>query len=327
MPPASCALPSATCWLQAASCVQLYRWRGNERNFGDELNCLLWPRLLPDFFDDDASVLFLGIGSVLDARHPAGAVKLVAGAGYGGYESSPTLDARWVIHWVRGPRTARVLCLPITYGLGDPAMLLAAPPADGGQAIGFMPHFESLGRGAWAEAARAAGMTLIDPRDDPDAIIAAIGGCRLLLSEAMHGAIVADAMRVPWVALRPLVALHRAKWQDWADTLGLAVRFRPLPPSSLVERLHAWNLAKTHAGRRLLVRAQPKLDGVARRCFVERAARALAVAGRAEPQLSDATALDRSRCRMLERLDALRRDPFRDGASALHGAGNSAYHG
>jgi hypothetical protein len=151
--------------------VQLYRWRSNERNFGDELNCLLWPRLLPNFFDDDAAVLFLGIGSVLDARHPAGAVKLVAGAGYGGYESSPTLDARWVIHWVRGPRTARVLCLPITCGLGDPAMLLAAPPTDGGRAIGFMPHFESLGRGAWAEAARAAGMTLIDPRDDPDAII------------------------------------------------------------------------------------------------------------------------------------------------------------
>jgi succinoglycan biosynthesis protein ExoV len=143
----------------------------------------------------------------------------------------------------------------------------------------------------------------------------------------MHGVIVADAMRVPWVALRPLVAVHRAKWQDWADTLGLAVRFQSLPPSSLLERLYASSLAKTHAGRRLLVTARPKLDGAARRCFVERAARALARAGRAEPQLSDATALDRSRCRMFERLDVLRRDPFRDGASALHGAGNSAYHG
>jgi hypothetical protein len=160
--------------------VQLYRWCGSERNFGDELNRLLWPCLLPDFFDDDAAVLFLGIGSVLDARHPADAVKLVAGAGYGGYESSPAIDARWVIHWVRGPRTARVLRLPTTCGLGDPAILLPVPSADGGRAIGFMPHFESLGRGAWAEAAVAAGMTLIDPRDDPDAIIAAIRTCRLL---------------------------------------------------------------------------------------------------------------------------------------------------
>lgn len=310
-----------------ASRVKLYRWRGNERNFGDELNGLLWPRLLPNFFDDDAAVLFLGIGSVLDARHPVRPVKLVAGAGYGGYENLPAVDGRWVIHWVRGPRTARVLRLPTTYGLGDPAILVSGPSAAGGRQIGFMPHFESLGRGGWAEAALAAGMTLIDPRDDPDAIIATISTCRLLLSEAMHGAIVADAMRVPWIALHPLAAVHRAKWLDWADTLDLVVRFRPLPASSLFERLHASSLASTHTGRRLLERARPRLNGVARRCFVERAARALAAAARCEPQLSGAAALDRSRCRMLEQLDALRRDPFRSVASALHGAGNSAYQG
>jgi succinoglycan biosynthesis protein ExoV len=306
--------------------VLLYRWRGNERNFGDELNCLLWPRLLPNFFNDDAAVVFLGIGSVLDARHAAGAVKLVAGAGYGGYESRPALDPRWVIHWVRGPRTARVLGLPPTYGLGDPAILLPIQRADGGRVIGFMPHFESLDRGAWAEAALAAGVILIDPRDDPDAIIAAIRTCRVLLSEAMHGAIVADAMRVPWVALRPLIAVHRAKWHDWADTVGLRVRFQPLPGSTLVERLHASSLARTHVGRRLLAKTWPKLAGVGRRWFAEQVVRALTAASRAEPQLSDAAALDCSRCRMLERLDALRRDPFRANASTLHGAGNSAYH-
>ena len=319
-------LLSATRWRQTANRVQLYRWRGNERNFGDELNCLLWPRLLADFFDDDAAVLFLGIGSVLDARHPAGAVKLVAGAGYGGYESRPALDARWVIHWVRGPLTARVLNLPATYGLGDPAILLPFPPAHGGETIGFMPHFESLGRGAWAEAALASGMTLIDPRDEPNAIIASIATCRLLLSEAMHGVIVADAMRVPWIALRPLISVHRAKWHDWAGTLDLAIRFHALPASSLSERLQASSVAATHAGRRLLGTAESELHNVARRWFIERAALALAAASRAEPQLSDARALDRSRCRMLERLDKLRHDPFLAGGSVLHLAGNSAYH-
>ena len=49
--------------------MQLYCWRGTAPNFGDELNTLLWPRLLPDFFDDDPAELFLGIGSVLEARH------------------------------------------------------------------------------------------------------------------------------------------------------------------------------------------------------------------------------------------------------------------
>lgn len=137
----------------------LYRWQGDARNFGDELNTLVWPRLLADFFDDDAGELFLGIGSVLDARHAPDTVKIVAGAGYGGYQPLPVLDASWVIHWVRGPRTARQLGLPASVGLGDPAMLLCHAGWDrtrGGATVGFMPHFESLARGAWWAAADAA---------------------------------------------------------------------------------------------------------------------------------------------------------------------------
>jgi succinoglycan biosynthesis protein ExoV len=290
--------------------VQLYRWRGAARNFGDELNTLLWPRLLPGFFDDDPAEQFLGIGSVLDARHNTGAVKLVAGAGYGGYEAPPRLDANWIIHWVRGPRTARLLGLPEACGLGDPVMLLPEPCA-GGRSIGFMPHFESLERGAWTAAADVAGITLIDPCGDPAAILAAIGACRVLLSEAMHGVIAADAMRVPWVALRPLALVHRAKWLDWADSMGLSIRFQILAASSLSERLRTSPLAASRRGRHLLHLAHPILQATARRRFIEQAARSLAAAAASAPQLSTAAALDRSRTRMLDRLDALRHDPRR----------------
>ena len=292
--------------------MQLYHWSGAARNFGDELNTLLWPRLLPGFFDDDPAERFLGIGSVLDARHDAGAVKLVAGTGYGGYRAPPTLDTNWIIHWVRGPLTARQLGLPEACGLGDPAMLLPGPCA-GGLSIGFMPHFESLERGAWVEAAHAACITLIDPRGDPSAILASIGACRVMLSEAMHGVIVADAMRVPWIALRPLVSIHRAKWQDWAGALGLRLRFQLLAASSLAERLHASPLAAPRRCRHLLDLAQPTLHAAARRRFIEQAARSLTAAAASAPQLSTATALDRCRTRMLDRLDALRRDPWRPG--------------
>jgi succinoglycan biosynthesis protein ExoV len=307
--------------------MQLYRWRGAVRNFGDELNSVLWPLLLPNFFNEDPAELFLGIGSVLDARHDATAVKLVAGAGYGGYQAPPVLDTSWIVHWVRGPRTARLLGLPESCGLGDPAMLLTSPGDGGAGALGFMPHFESLARGAWAEATAAAGITLIDPRDDPAAILAAIGNCRMLLSEAMHGVIVADAMRVPWVALRPLAQVHRAKWYDWADSLDLQVHFHKLAASSLPERLHASPLASSHHGRRALDRARSVLACAARRRFIERAARSLTAAAVAPSQLSTATALDRCRSRMLERLDALRRNPRHPAASTLRPPGSSAYHG
>lgn len=283
----------------------LYRWQGAARNFGDELNTLLWPRLLPDFFDDDPAELFLGIGSVLDARHARGAVKLVAGAGYGGYQPLPVLDASWVIHWVRGPRTAWQLALPAACGLGDPAMLLPHagwPRSSGGAHVGFMPHFESAARGAWGAAAAAAGIELIDPRDDPVAIITAIRRCRVLLSEAMHGVIVADALRVPWIAVLPLAPIHRAKWLDWADTLDLRIEFRGLAASSLGERLHASPLAKLHCARRILAMADRPLRDVAQRQFVEQAARSLMLAAATPPQLSTDAALDRCQTRMLDRL-------------------------
>lgn len=307
--------------------MQLYCWRGKTRNFGDELNTLLWPRLLPNFFDGDPAELFLGIGSVLEAGHDQAALKVVAGAGYGGYRAPPVLDARWVVHWVRGPRTARVLGLPEACGLGDPAMLLSIPNGRLTSSVGFMPHFESLARGAWAEAAKAAGLVLIDPTGDPAAIIAAIANCRLLLSEAMHGAIVADAMRVPWIALRPLVSRHHAKWQDWADPLELQVRFQPLAHSSLPERLHTTFLAVSRRCRDLLDRARPLLARADRHRFIERAAQSLAAAAAAAPQLSAAAALERCRTRMLERLDVLRRNPRQSAATTLLSCRTSAYHG
>jgi succinoglycan biosynthesis protein ExoV len=291
--------------------VKLYQWQGTTRNFGDALNSLLWPRLLPGFFDDDPASLFLGIGSVLDARHPADAIKLVAGAGYGGYEKLASLDATWLIHWVRGPRTAQLLGLPPSRGLGDPAMLL---PLAGwqrtieGSTVGFMPHFESLMYGAWHEVTALAGLKLIDPREEPAAVITSIGECRLLLTEAMHGAIVADTLRVPWIALRPQVAIHRAKWLDWSDALGMKVHFRRLAASSMLEWLRASRIGTSRPGRRALQLAGSALN---RWRFVSAAATCLRRAAECPAQLSSDAALSTCRDRMLERLDYLRRDPFR----------------
>lgn len=316
----------------------LYQWRGQVRNFGDELNALLWPALLPDFFDDDPTTRFLGIGSVLDSRHDGTPAKLVAGAGYGGYEAATRLDPSWTIHWVRGPRTARLLGLDARAGLGDPASLLptiGVTKAPDGDLIGFMPHFESMARGHWHQAAIAAGMTLIDPRADPREVLTTIGRCRFLISEALHGVITADALRVPWIAIRPLAQAHRPKWLDWADSLDLRIAFRALRPSSALEYAISLPLSGRRPSRLLLARHGARLHDVARSRFIERAATALRRIAAEPPQLSAATALDRGTTRMRERIEQMRRDPFRRPFEArsvithpylLRGGDDFAYH-
>jgi succinoglycan biosynthesis protein ExoV len=298
--------------------MRLYYWRGHARNFGDELNTLLWPALLPGFFDDDDSEIFLGIGSVLDSRHPPGARKIVAGAGYGGYETPPVLDEGWTIHWVRGPRTAARLGLPANCGIGDPASLidrdlvaamLGAGWETAGAAcgdVGFMPHFETACRGAWPRAAAQAGLTFIDPRDDLAVVLAAIARCRLLVSEAMHGVIVADALRVPWVAVAPFAPVHAAKWGDWAAAMDVAVEFESLVPSSFGERLRLSGLAERRVARNLLDRNERRLQVVAADRFSDRAAASLRRAALATPRLTQDRALDRSRDRMRTALEGVR---------------------
>jgi succinoglycan biosynthesis protein ExoV len=300
--------------------MKLYHWRGDARNFGDELNTLLWPSLLPDFFDDDPREIFLGIGSVLDSRHRRDARKVVAGAGYGGYEAAARIDRSWTVHWVRGPRTAHRLGLHPSSGIGDPASLIdrallaellqpgPAPPCGTGGAIGFMPHFETAARGAWQRVATLAGITFIDPRDDPRAVLAAIAGCRLLLSEALHGVIVADALRVPWIAVSPFAPIHTAKWQDWSEAMSIAIDFAVLPPSSFAEQLRVAGLGERQIGRTLLDRGERRLQGVAADRFADRAAAALRRAAEAPQHLTDSHALDRSRDRMHTALNAVRRN-------------------
>jgi Polysaccharide pyruvyl transferase len=223
--------------------VKLRYFRGSKPNFGDELNPWLWPQLLPGFFDSDPKTLFIGIGSVLGDLYEPAAKKVVFGAGYVSsyHDQVPNVHGEdWDIFFVRGPRTARALGLPESIGIGDPAILvleLYASLQREARFVGFMPHWESLDRGKWDAACNLAGIRLINPCAPVEQVIAEILRCRVLVSEAMHGAIVADALRVPWIPALPIHAVHRDKWFDWADTLGIKLRQRRLWPSSSSELL------------------------------------------------------------------------------------------
>jgi succinoglycan biosynthesis protein ExoV len=304
--------------------MQLYYYRGSQPNFGDELSSWLMPRVFPDLLDDDPETIFLGIGSILYDFFPKTAHKIVFGSGYGGYTRPPEIDDNWRIYGVRGPLTAKALNLPPAAVAGDAAILVnrhrPRSAGDGG-AVSFMPHYDSLARGHWQRTCALAGIDYIDPRGSVTDIMDRIQASRLVISEAMHGIIVADALRVPWVAVEPIDAVHHMKWRDWSGALDLAVQFSPLAPSSMREMM------KRRQSRRERARAaqagpsasQSRSAGyledawkiveiglsVTDPIFVQRAACALQRAAQSEPNLSSDRALDRALDRLQTNADRI----------------------
>jgi len=223
-------------------------------NFGDALNSWLWRDLLPEVFDDDAAVRFVGIGTILDRHLPRAPLTVVLGAGTG--YAPPPHDLhddpkRWRIYGVRGPLTARILGLPADAVLTDPAILLAGHPAfqepQAGGVI-FVPHWKSVQFGQWREACELAGIEFVDPCGDAHAVIRKIAGARKVIAESMHAGIIADAFRVPWVPVVLSREVAPFKWVDWASTMRLGYEPLLLAASSPVEVLRDQLLRRSAFG-------------------------------------------------------------------------------
>lgn len=219
--------------------MKLTFYKGDIPNFGDDLNNILWDALIaPGFFDENEDELFLGVGSILWDYLPKKSKKIVMGSGYGGYSGKPNLhDGSWDVAFVRGPRTAKTLNLDPKLAITDAAILTRFINLSDQQKkykVSFMPHWQSIPRGNWEKVCRNAGIRYIDPTDpNVMASLEAIQQTELLITEAMHGAILADTLRVPWVAMEPIFPLHRDKWLDWSESMSLKLEFNNLPSSSI----------------------------------------------------------------------------------------------
>ncbi len=308
--------------------MRLTYFRNTPPNFGDELNALMWQHLLPPgFLDDDGGELFLGIGSILWDHLPKAPLKHVMGSGWGGYTAPPDVhDGSWNVVWLRGPLTAARLGIDPRLAICDSAVLLRAvplpPPAPLAPVV-FMPHFESARRGDWQRACALAGIGYLDPQGDAALLLAQIRGARLVITEAMHGAIVADALRVPWVPILPFFPQHRGKWEDWAQSLELSLAPVRLPPSNLLE---AYTLVTGQPGKGARSRALLRGGAAApvNWALVHRAAARLQrLAERGAPQLSRDAAIARATERCLAALDGFVRTaaPRAAGRPAPRGTG------
>lgn len=231
--------------------MKLYYYKSKEGNYGDDLNMWLWKRLLPQAFSSDGEVLFCGIGTILNQDIPPVPRRRIvfsSGTGYG-HPPEGFGDENWKIISVRGPLSAEILNLPAKTAVTDGAIFLASLPefsplpARERRSVAFMPHHENaLNYGQWQKACRMAGITFIDPRGDSANATQIIRRSRLVIAEAMHAAIAADALRVHWVPVFASRNINHFKWLDWALSLGLPYRPVALPPSTFWEAFENFKL-------------------------------------------------------------------------------------
>lgn len=202
----------------------------------------------------DSDISLLSIGSYLDGNFLAsftpGKKAVIAGTGCGyGMVSTPynwgvsfpyrsrllfklpvafsqqrfTSSKRF--YWVRGPLTSHVLGLPRETAVADGAYLIRKVlPLDNfpeRHLTVFMPHTSSAQLAPWQDLCDQIGFTYIDPRESRTDVIQTINQAKVLITDALHGAIVSDALRVPWIPVRTSQCILEFKWRDHCSSIGL----------------------------------------------------------------------------------------------------------
>jgi len=224
-----------------------YQRPDQQPNFGDDLNRWLWPKLAPGLFSgffgegdrtsNQADTVFIGTGTLLNhklGRRIAPAKKAVIfGTGAGYERPMQSVPSQWDICCVRGPLSAKQLGLPPEKAITDGGLLIAKvfSPSNQPSGCSFMPHIHSANDAGdrWETICEMAGMRYIDPRWPIEQVLSAIGNSERLLTEAMHGAIAADALRVPWLPVVTTPRIYRFKWQDWCASMDLFYHPYQLP--------------------------------------------------------------------------------------------------
>lgn len=209
-----------------------------EPNFGDALNPLIFEHFLPHFFDDDPSIEFCGIGSIIGLEiNPGVHKKVIFSSGFA-YGTLPTIDDSFDFVCVRGPLTAELLKLSPQKAIIDGAALLrrmdfGAHPKK--YKFSFMPHWESELKYPWKTICEEAGILYLSPTTPVLEVIDKILESEVVIAEAMHAAIVADALRTPWIPVKAYNGINAFKWNDWLSTIGF--EYRPNP----IRSMYAYN--------------------------------------------------------------------------------------
>jgi succinoglycan biosynthesis protein ExoV len=215
--------------------MKLLHYRGKVPNFGDDLNAFLWQSLAPDLIDNNPDHRFVGIGTIIGMDCGQAARLHVFSSGAGN-DPIDQWRGRDVTYWcVRGPLSCQLLDLPEASAITDGAIVtpLAAGFPEKAAPTGatlIIPHFQTLDFPGWDEVARQTGFELLDPRADPREVVRKIASASLVLTESLHGAILADTYGIPWSVFATSANFGTSKFVDWCESVGLKFHLTYVPP-------------------------------------------------------------------------------------------------
>jgi len=216
--------------------MNLIFYKSEKGNFGDDLNSWLWPQLFGEkILLENSDTAFLGIGSILMKNsffiEKANTYKnkIVFGTGLRSIKEEISFDDSWNIMFLRGPYSSLKLTNSLNNYISDSAYCIGLLPNYNDllkipkkHKLSFIPYFKSIDKVNWEAICKQLGWNLILPTgNNVEGFINEIASSEQVISEAMHGAIIADVLRVPWKRLRFYSHIYEGegvsefKWNDW----------------------------------------------------------------------------------------------------------------
>ncbi len=226
-----------------------FYWR-TSTNFGDAMNSWVWDALFPELLLDHDGVRLIGIGSLIKAElERVEGLKVIfgSGSGYGPLPARISDPKHWRTYFVRGPLTAKAAGLEDGAGIVDAAWLIGlldefkSVPSKAG--VSFIPHFSNVHLSAWRVVCERAGVKFVDPLADSKMVLAQLAASELVITESLHGAIMADYFRTPWIPVKLTSgSFLDFKWLDWCKSVGLDAQVWTLPPTDLLDHFRQGGL-------------------------------------------------------------------------------------
>ncbi|WP_010137035.1 polysaccharide pyruvyl transferase family protein [Ochrovirga pacifica] len=222
--------------------MKLITYESKKGNFGDDLNGWLWPKIFhKDALNEKDNIALLAIGSILIGnsdyikkanQHQK---KVIVGTGVRSIAEQLKFDESWDLTFFRGPFSSMVATGEPGNYISDSAYYLTLlkdykqwKTAPKKYKVSVIPYYKSIDTIDWKSCCEQLGWNLIDPTGfDIEYFIKEVSQSEFVISEAMHGAIIADILRVPWQRLKYKAhlfegeAVSEFKWHDWMYSINI----------------------------------------------------------------------------------------------------------